>query len=622
MKKILILLFSCINIAAAGQNLISPITITLPANPPANTADWATAMPPVMITASAKLQNGRIPPVVVESRILVTIKSGGSKICGSYTLTNAPMANFNTATKTWNGTAVVQLLGQECTLKPGSYELCVQFYGLNAAQGGLLGESCKPFTIPDKKQETYSPPQNVLPADGKEFTKEEARQPVNFRWTPVVPKPKAKVKYTVRIWEVPEGGNKNQVIKTEAPFITKETEEQTQLTIPASEFKLSKRCTGCEIYIWDVQASKKTQMGDVEMLGTSEATSFRIMVDESNPGSCLSLDTSKYTIVCVGQDRDGKFRYRVQNLFINKVTGNTDPFMESGTIAGTVTTNNNYITAVLPAIVTIQNITPPTFTGITATTSPAIGFDFVSATPLTSFTANLSAYTYHTSAAGSKIHCQKNFEMKFDVPSCKCNLCDEKNIGWEIQSELYYDSARTNNTLTLHNDVAVNPSLKVVKLSAELVDFYWYTEGDCKRCDKNDYNWGNIINGSIRDKGFESQGTSVADENGVPLVSSHQLDYISSSPTGSSLSADTYLNISLPPQTQLSCCTDCFRFCVRYTITFMENGVCKTCSIVKCYETKRKHRKTGRQQAINECGERIIYNGGGVLMDANPVKNN
>jgi hypothetical protein len=40
----------------------------------------------------------------------------------------------------------------------------------------------------------------------------------------------------------------------------------------------------------------------------------------------------------------------------------------------------------------------------------------------------------------------------------------------------------------------------------------------------------------------------------------------------------------------------------------MQNGVCKTCSIVKCYETKRKHRKTGKQVPVNECGERNISN--------------
>jgi hypothetical protein len=258
--------------------------------------------------------------------------------------------------------------------------------------------------------------------------------------------------------------------------------------------------------------------------------------------------------------------------------------------------------------VSVQNISPINFTGITAATSPAIGFDFVSSTALTTFTANLSAYTYHVSAAGTKIHCQKNFEMTFDVPSCRCNTCDSANIKWEIQSQLYYDSLRTNNVLTLHNDIAVNPSLKVSKLSAELIDFYWYTEGDCKKCNNNDFYWGNIINGTISDKGFVSQGTSVADDLGVPLNSSHQLDFISNNPAGDPLSADTYLNISLPPQTTLGCCTDCFRFCVRYTITFMQNGVCKTCSIVKCYETKRKHRKTGKQVPVNECGERNISN--------------
>ena len=286
MKKILLLIISCYSMVAMGQILISPVTITLPANPPANTADWATVIQSLRILAQAKTTaTGQLSPLVVESRILVTIKtSGGNKVCGIYNQQNAPSSGFNSASKTWAGAAALSLLGQDCVLQPGTYQLCVQFYGLNAAQAGLLGEGCsKTFTIVDTRQQTYSPPQNVQPADGKVFTKEEAKQPINFRWTPVLPKPKAKVKYTVRVWDIPIRANKNQVIKTQPPAIIKETEELTQLSIPASELKLGRRENSS--YAWNVQASKQTQMGDVEMLGTSEATSFGVnekTKDENN----------------------------------------------------------------------------------------------------------------------------------------------------------------------------------------------------------------------------------------------------------------------------------------------------------------------------------------------------
>lgn len=284
MKKILLLLISFYCVAAMGQNLIAPITISLPANPPANTADWATAMPPVMINAQSKLRNGQVPGEVLESRILVTIKSSGSSICGAYTQQTAPRSNFSTVTKNWNGANVLSLLGKDCILSPGTYELCVQFYNLNPAAGnGVLGEACKTFTIADTKQQSYSPPQNVIPPDGRVFTKEEANQPITLRWTPVLPRPKADVNYKVRIIEVLPGQNKAAAVRTNTPVDVLQVKNQTQMST-----KLSKRCNGCD-YVWNVEASKTPAQGDIEMLGTSEATSFSIKTDVKNDST---TDTS------------------------------------------------------------------------------------------------------------------------------------------------------------------------------------------------------------------------------------------------------------------------------------------------------------------------------------------
>ncbi|MBK8611383.1 MAG: hypothetical protein IPL84_15950 [Chitinophagaceae bacterium] len=277
MKKLLFFIINFCFVAAMGQNLIAPIIISLPANPPANTADWATAMPPVMINAQTKMPNGQISPLVIESKILVTIKSGGSIICGSYNPQTAPQSNFNSVTKTWSGAAVLSLLGKDCILKPGTYELCVQFYGLNAAQGGLLGEACKSFTIADTKQERYSPPQNIVPVNGKVFTEQEAGMPIMLRWTPVVPKPQGDVLYKVRLIEILPGQNKTEALRTNTPIDVLEVKNQTQTSA-----KLSKRCNNCE-YVWNVEASKKSAMGDIEMLGTSEATSFSVKPGDTNP---------------------------------------------------------------------------------------------------------------------------------------------------------------------------------------------------------------------------------------------------------------------------------------------------------------------------------------------------
>ena len=41
--------------------------------------------------------------MVMESKLLVTIKKGGNKVCGSFTRSSAPSSEFNLPTKVWSG---------------------------------------------------------------------------------------------------------------------------------------------------------------------------------------------------------------------------------------------------------------------------------------------------------------------------------------------------------------------------------------------------------------------------------------------------------------------------------------------------------------------------------------
>jgi hypothetical protein len=271
MKKILLFLLSCCCMAAMGQNMVNPVIITMPANTPANTAEWATAMPPVIITAQTKLQNGRVDGAVVESKILVTIKQGGSKVCGSYTQQTAPASSFNSASKTWTGASILQLLGQDCILKPGSYELCVQFYGRStAAANTLLGESCKPFTIADNKQESYTPPTNIFPANKRQFNESEIKAPTTFRWTPIAPKPQQAVTYRLKVWQLMEGQTATAAIKTSQPVIEEEIKNQTQFVYRKGWDGVIKG--GSRSLVWSVETLNLQN----SKLATSEPTEFYI----------------------------------------------------------------------------------------------------------------------------------------------------------------------------------------------------------------------------------------------------------------------------------------------------------------------------------------------------------
>ncbi len=221
MKHILNLLLALCSLAATGQNLISPITITLPNNPPANTAEWAGAMPPLMITAQTKLVNGKVLPMVTEGKIYVTIKKGGAVVCGYTSAENAPRSNFNSAVKNWSGAAALALLGKTCTLTPGNYEFCVQFYGQIPSavyQTGIQGEACKPFTIPENAKPETRELILLQPVDGTVIKALDAKKPVNFSYT-LIPKPEAqaKLRYNFKMWEIPKGANPAQVIQSGTP---------------------------------------------------------------------------------------------------------------------------------------------------------------------------------------------------------------------------------------------------------------------------------------------------------------------------------------------------------------------------------------------------------------------
>lgn len=85
---------------------------------PANTADWATAVPPVMIMASVKPDSSRgIPGFVRDATVLVTVKNGGNKVCGSYTSAAAPAAGINSLVKLYRGSRCCKAAGAKLRFK-------------------------------------------------------------------------------------------------------------------------------------------------------------------------------------------------------------------------------------------------------------------------------------------------------------------------------------------------------------------------------------------------------------------------------------------------------------------------------------------------------------------------
>ncbi len=280
MKTILSVLCMLLSMSLLSQNNpISAINISLPPNPDAITANWKGGSSLLTISATARAVNGRPDVRVEDSRILVIIKKAGGKVCGSFTNASAPAANFTTLNKVWSGNNAVSLLGQECTLPPGDYELTVQLFA-NGPRGlePISEEKIKAFTIKGNEQQTYQPPQPMLPANGTILKEEEIKKPVTFRWTPVVPRPQDPVTYRLRVWRMAEGQNSISATIIQQPILGNDVGNVTQAIVRLNT--TSPNSNSPEIYVWNVQALNRDGKPIGSNNGTSEA--FTITVQPVN----------------------------------------------------------------------------------------------------------------------------------------------------------------------------------------------------------------------------------------------------------------------------------------------------------------------------------------------------
>ncbi|MEJ7693427.1 hypothetical protein [Daejeonella sp.] len=302
MVKSLTFIFCLLSIHIFSQaQPVTSITISLPASPNANTANWGGGTSLLTITATAKMENGRVASAAEESKLLLIIKKAGVKVCGSYTSATATSANFNTITKVWSGNQAVSFLGQSCTLLPGNYELSVQFFGnKNGAMLPVSDEKIKAFTIPSSVQQVYQAPQNIAPFDAKLFTEAALSAPIIFQWTPVIPNPNTAVKYRLKVWQLLTGQSGTQAMTINQPLIVKDVTSVTQTVVTNL---VSPPCLPpyrCE-FIWTVQAlgSDGNPIGGTN--GTSSPTTFKSElptppVTASNSTACNTTSTKTFSI--------------------------------------------------------------------------------------------------------------------------------------------------------------------------------------------------------------------------------------------------------------------------------------------------------------------------------------
>jgi hypothetical protein len=596
MKKLkLLLLLPClISTVAFGQiNQVKIVSFQVKNTLPAKIDDWNTVPAALILTAQK-------PPTVQlkEPKLIIQIKSNGTVICGNNPATAQPISPFDVKTFTTN--ELTGMLGNCKELKEGTYQICAQFYNLDRI--AISNEVCKEFKVEGAKAaEDYASPTLITPDNGKVFTEVELKRPLNFRWTPLVPKPQQPITYRLRVWQLMQGQNGTGAMRSNQPIVEKDVANITQTTITNLYTGPCKPPYLCD-FIWNVQALNKEGKPMGRNNGLSEAWSFsakqNIVSNPNNPPpppAMMAGAIAEFKIdsaVCLPKE-NGLYKYHIwahykniasssNDILINDALnfpgclGNPNPGlqtnlrnnirMKSGIYNGALTMND----ILESSSGTISNISPlpaSIFTPASLAPNSSHNFQFDYGTA----TNSPVQFTYYGLVDDAlKFRCNRNARNEIDslkYPKCPCSACDEVTINVGMQGNITNNG---NGGLNFTALVASSPK-KVKRIRAELVYFDMKPENEnCLICNKNGNFFGNFINATTINSNFTST---------IPYPHSAQLDALGDI----NISGGVPINftVSIPPM--VSCCNADVNFCIRYVITYED---CTVCNKLVCYNYK------------------------------------
>ena len=268
MKKLLLLLLSafvCITVYSQAQQ-IKIVNFTVKAQLPAVIDNWNSIPGSLLLVA-------QIPPTIQikDIRLVLQIKANGAIVCSNASSGGIVVDNFTT--RTFSAAELTGAFAGCHDLKDGSYTICAQFFNIDRRE--ISNQVCKEFTVETPKETDFAPPTLITPENGKTFLQTDIQKPVMFRWTPLVPKPKEPVTYRLKVWQLMQGQNGTQAMKSNQPIISKDVDNITQAVVTGIYNGPCKPPYLCD-FIWNVQALNREgkPMGRNE--GTSEPFSFTV----------------------------------------------------------------------------------------------------------------------------------------------------------------------------------------------------------------------------------------------------------------------------------------------------------------------------------------------------------
>ena len=286
LKLLLLLLIVGAGSAMAQLQQIKIINFTVKNQLPATIDNW-NSIPGSLLLVAQLPPNIRVKGV----KLVVQIKSNGSIVCGNNSTGGIQVDDFTT--RTFSANELTGGLAGCSDLKDGSYSICVQFFNIDKV--AVSNEVCKEFTVETPKATDYAPPTLINPENGKSYTEAELSRPVTFRWTPLVPKPREPVTYRLKVWQLMQGQNGMQAMRSNQPIITKDVDNITQAVVSNLYTGPCKPPYMCE-FIWQVQALNKDGKPIGRNEGNSEPYTFKVEskeTSESTPPKLTAPENGK-----------------------------------------------------------------------------------------------------------------------------------------------------------------------------------------------------------------------------------------------------------------------------------------------------------------------------------------
>jgi hypothetical protein len=320
--------------------------------------------------------------------------------------------------------------------------------------------------VDGKINSLITPPKNLTPADGHVLTEKEKNETLVFSWTTVSPLPKEGVYYLLRIFEVKKGQSPEEARSTGKALVEKTIKEGT-MSVWDGKVAVRWPIDVDSKYGWNIQALNIQG----QVISSSEPTVF--MMSNCFPDVRIRLDSANCTKLTNGVGANHVFG----TLTITPVTG--------------VTINsivyNSFVEYPSLTAIPISSLAPATMP-----TSGVNSFTILVANALCKKIRVEYKINFTCLSGPQSLLCSDTLTL----PCCACNPCNGKRTRLITDSTKY-----TNNSVSSFYTLTQTPT-KLIKVSAQIVDFERMGESGCLKCTKDSKEFGNYTGGSLNGRNY------------------------------------------------------------------------------------------------------------------------